>query len=82
MRGQKKGLKFYLMFHNISGKGGIRRIVLCLPYTKREPQLGFHNSLKKAIQLAYFTVNLNDKNTEQQIRIKEKSIWPSEPLEN
>lgn len=56
--------------------------MLCRPYTKREPQLGFHNSLKKAIQLAYFTVNLNDKNTEQQIRIKEKSIWPSKPLEN
>lgn len=27
-------------------------------------------------------LSLNDKNTEQEIRIKEKSSWPSKPLEN
>lgn len=44
--------------------------------------------LETAGRLASFThcvtvhLGLNDKNTEQEIRIKEESSWPSEPLEN
>lgn len=84
---------FILVFHNDRRKTQIRGQLL-LPAKANESHLHVPIIywmilfLETTVQLAYFThcvtvhLSLNDKNTEQQIRIKEKSSWPSKPLEN